>query len=157
MEALGMDRARAAIRAADLAVLVIPAGASDEDARRWESEAAGRPLLRVASKADAQRSSSNLAVSAKTGAGVGALSSAVAARLYDGLAHAPAATADRHLEALRRADESLERASAALEGGTLEIVAGEVGLAMGALAEITGEDASEALLDGIFQRFCIGK
>jgi tRNA modification GTPase len=37
------------------------------------------------------------------------------------------------------------------------VVAGEVGLALDALAQLTGEDASTALLDSIFARFCIGK
>jgi len=44
-----------------------------------------------------------------------------------------------------------------VEVSTLEVVAGEVGAAVEALGEITGEAAGEALLDEIFRRFCIGK
>ena len=63
----------------------------------------------------------------------------------------------RHLEALERAVEALERAEAALTVSTLEVVAGETGAALKALAEITGEDARTELLDAVFQRFCLGK
>jgi len=37
------------------------------------------------------------------------------------------------------------------------VVSGEVGLAVEALGEITGENAPDELLDAIFRRFCIGK
>jgi tRNA modification GTPase len=66
-------------------------------------------------------------------------------------------TSERHLDCLRRASEALTRASAAVEYSTLEVVGGEVGQALTALAEITGVDASTELLDAIFARFCIGK
>jgi tRNA modification GTPase len=51
----------------------------------------------------------------------------------------------------------VESARLAARSSTLEVVSGELGLALEALAEVTGEDAPEALLDAIFQRFCIGK
>jgi tRNA U34 5-carboxymethylaminomethyl modifying GTPase MnmE/TrmE len=38
-----------------------------------------------------------------------------------------------------------------------EVVAGEIGVALRALDEIVGQDASTELLDTIFSRFCIGK
>jgi tRNA modification GTPase len=66
-------------------------------------------------------------------------------------------TSERHADALRRAASSLERALQALGVSTLEVASGEVGLAVEALGEITGESASEDLIDAIFRRFCIGK
>ena len=39
----------------------------------------------------------------------------------------------------------------------MEVVSGEVGLALEALGEVSGTQVSEALLDAIFRRFCIGK
>jgi tRNA modification GTPase len=68
-----------------------------------------------------------------------------------------AVAAERHLDALHRAVEALERARLALDVSTVEVVSGEVGLALAALSDITGEDVSASLLDEIFKRFCIGK
>lgn len=98
-----------------------------------------------------------LRVSGETGLGVEALQSALVARLGGGLASAVRVTSERHLDALRRAAEALERAEVAVTASTLEVVSGEVGLALAALADITGEDVSSELLDAIFARFCIGK
>ncbi|EAU66837.1 tRNA modification GTPase TrmE [Stigmatella aurantiaca DW4/3-1] len=68
-----------------------------------------------------------------------------------------ALVSERHADALRRAAEALGRAHEASRLSTLEVLSGEVGLALEALGEVSGTSASEALLDAIFQRFCIGK
>ena len=96
-------------------------------------------------------------VSGTTGAGLDVLRALIAARLGAGAASAVVATSERHLAALTELESSLANARAALDVSTLEVVAGEVGLALHALAELTGEVASTALLDAVFQRFCIGK
>jgi tRNA U34 5-carboxymethylaminomethyl modifying GTPase MnmE/TrmE len=61
------------------------------------------------------------------------------------------------VRALTELEEALARARAACDVATTEIVAGEVSLALHALAELTGADPSTELLDAIFARFCIGK
>jgi tRNA modification GTPase len=61
----------------------------------------------------------------------------------------------RHLEALGRAQSSLQAAQALV--GRLELQAEELRLAQEALSEITGEFTPDALLGEIFSRFCIGK
>jgi tRNA modification GTPase len=103
-----------------------------------------------------ESSSGPLPVSGHTGEGLDTLKRLLVARL-GGLAPAVRVTSERHLDALRRAAEALERAEAASRVSTLEVVSGEVGLALSALADITGEDVSSELLDAIFARFCIGK
>jgi tRNA modification GTPase len=75
----------------------------------------------------------------------------------DGAPQAVQLTSERHADALRRAAEALVRAQQAQAVSTLEVVSGELGLALEALGEITGESASDELLDAIFRRFCIGK
>jgi tRNA modification GTPase len=67
-------------------------------------------------------------------------------------------TSVRHQEALRRAHEHLEVAVNALQGQIpLDFVSIDLRAAYDALGEVTGETASDDLLDKIFSEFCIGK
>lgn len=65
----------------------------------------------------------------------------------------------RHVQALRRSLEHLERARIHLAARTppLELLAEELRLAHNALGEITGAFTPDDLLGQIFGRFCIGK
>ncbi len=67
-------------------------------------------------------------------------------------------TSTRHQEALRRAAEHLRASLVPLEGRLpLDFVSIDLRAAYDALGEITGETASDDLLDRIFSEFCIGK
>ncbi|MBU8897224.1 50S ribosome-binding GTPase [Corallococcus sp. M34] len=99
-----------------------------------------------------------LRVSGLTGEGVETLRAAMVARLWgSGTPSAVALVSERHADALRRASEALSRALEASRVSTLEVLSGELGLALEALGEVSGTTVSEALLDALFQRFCIGK
>ena len=64
----------------------------------------------------------------------------------------------RHLDALRRAGESLGRAIESLESNaSLELTAADLRIAVAAVGEIVGKTTTEDLLDTIFSQFCIGK
>lgn len=158
VERMGIDRTKKALVEADLALLVLPPEASPEQTAFWAAQATG-PLLMVHAKADLRASlPSGLCVSAHTGQGVEALREELLARLWQqGSAQAVAFVSERQLAALRRALGALEKAKEALQLTTLEVVAGEVGLAAEALGELTGENVSQGLIDEIFKRFCIGK
>ena len=67
-------------------------------------------------------------------------------------------TSMRHQEALRRATEHLRASLVPLEQGLpLDFVSIDLRAAYDTLGEITGETASDDLLDRIFSEFCIGK
>src|SRR6266699_3089351 len=67
-------------------------------------------------------------------------------------------TSARHQEALRRAVENLRASSISLEQGLpLDFVSIDLRATYDALGEVTGETASDDLLDRIFSEFCIGK
>jgi tRNA modification GTPase len=175
LEALGIARTRAALGAVDLALLVLPPEVEDAEAARWLREAGETLGVCVLGKCDArggardsrtltpvlsqgERETTVLPVSGLTGEGVEALRSAVLSHLWAGGApSAVALVSERHADSLRRAAEALSRAQAACLLSTLEVVSGELGLALEALGEVSGTAVSEALLDAIFQRFCIGK
>ena len=65
----------------------------------------------------------------------------------------------RHLDALRKVSESLERVISGLEEGLSEdLIAIDLRHAIHYLGEITGEEiSSEEILGNIFKNFCIGK
>jgi tRNA modification GTPase len=156
VEAMGVERARQAVRSADLAVLLVPPG---EGAESWMAEAGETPVLVVRGKADLPGGPDGaLAVSGVTGQGVQALEQEVVRRLAGGgIGQGVLAASERQAAAVRRAAEALGRASLAVQVSTLEVVSGEIGAALDALGEVTGESAGEALLDEVFRRFCIGK
>ncbi|WP_404367115.1 tRNA modification GTPase [Corallococcus coralloides] len=117
-----------------------------DDAARDDAASAGLP------------SPASARVSGLTGEGVEALRTSVLTRLWGGgTPSAVALVSERHADALRRTAEALGRAEAASRVSTLEVLSGEVGLALEALGEVSGTSVSEALLDTLFQRFCIGK
>jgi tRNA modification GTPase len=160
IEALGIARTREVLGAVELAVLVLPPEAGDAEAEAWIREAGATPVLRVLGKCDVRERERGdfLLVSGRTGQGLERLRSEVLSRLWgQGAPSAVALVSERHAEALRRCAEALARAESACRFSTLEVVSGEVGLALEALGEVSGTSVSEALLDAIFQRFCIGK
>ena len=100
-----------------------------------------------------------LSVSALSGAGLEDLERALVAtaRGQDQPAD-PQVSNRRQRDALRRAESALAAAIGAEAAGlSSDVVAGEVAAAVRALGEITGENATEDLLDAIFSRFCLGK
>lgn len=161
VEALGIARTRELLAGVDLAVLVLPPEATPPEADAWVREAGATPVLAVDGKCDvagAPSPSPRPRVSGLTGEGVESLRADMLGRLWGGgTPSAVALVSERHADALRRAAEALSRAEAASRASTLEVVSGEVGLALEALGEVSGTSVSEALLDAIFQRFCIGK
>lgn len=157
VEAMGVERARQSVRSADLAVLLLP---PEESAGPWAAEGGETPVLVVRGKADLlpDGTAGALAVSGTTGQGIRALEEAVLRRLTGaGIGQGVLAASERQAAAIRRAAEAIDRAARATAVSTLEVVSGEIGAALDALGEVTGESAGEALLDEIFRRFCIGK
>jgi len=71
---------------------------------------------------------------------------------------APLVTNPRHKEALTRALEAVEAAATAHRSGVPEdLTAIDLTAAVNALGEITGQTASDNLVDTIFGAFCVGK
>ena len=102
------------------------------------------------------------AVSAATGQGmeglVAALVHTVRARRLALQNDALVAINQRHGEALLVARQALADFLADVQAGEPpEILAADLRRAVAALGEISGEQVSEAVLDSIFARFCIGK
>ncbi len=166
VELLGISRAWAAIEQADLAVLVIDStqGETAEDEAIRHKLPNGLRYLKVYNKCDLAQLPAGIkmdgeacavVLSAKTGAGMEELQSALAAAIGWQGAEGIFMASARHLEALRAARSILERASTRLE--QQELFAEELRKAHQALMSITGTVTADDLLGEIFSRFCIGK
>lgn len=166
VELIGMDRARAVAREADLVVRVRD-GVLESPVDRWVTEELSNvPILDVRNKADLRDEpagriqtdgSVTIAVSAKTGAGLDVLKSA----LLEAVGHSTPEgegvfmARSRHLDALNRCEAHL---AVALElRGRVEFLAEELRYADARLGDVTGERTPDDLLGDIFQSFCIGK
>jgi len=151
-EAEGVRRALARAEADDLVLLLLDAS-SDAPAPAIRAD------LVVWNKSDLKRRGDDgLALSLKTGEGLGAVIAALTRKVRDRLdghgGEAPVLTRKRHRIALEDAARALEQALAA---PAPELLAEDLRLALRALGRITGRVDIEELLDVVFKDFCIGK
>ncbi|MHB1046774.1 MAG: tRNA uridine-5-carboxymethylaminomethyl(34) synthesis GTPase MnmE [Thermoanaerobaculia bacterium] len=153
VERLGVETARRAAASADLLLFARAPDASPGEEERLPE---GVPVLLVATKADlgAACEEGALPVSARTGRGLETLREEISRRLGAGPEAGVWGELPRQGEALRRAAEALRPLSEELPE---ELAAVGVRAALHALGEITGETATEELLERIFERFCVGK
>lgn len=171
-ERSGIERSERALKAADLALLVMdrsrPAGEEDFRVHRRILETAarmGRPVLTVANKADlpaALAQAADVEISATERRGIGELVAIIAKTLAcdQALGEPVMVISARHERALNCAAESLREAEGALEkfpGRWEDRVASHLRQSLGHLDEILGSNAPDEVLRGIFSRFCIGK
>jgi tRNA modification GTPase len=93
-------------------------------------------------------------VSCRTGIGIPQLRSRLA-RLFTGrMPDADFIANQRHLDGLRRAARSVDRAA---RHDVLDVRVQELGSALEALHELTGRITSNEILDQVFSQFCVGK
>lgn len=97
-------------------------------------------------------------VSAASGLGIDALLASLAAQFTASReAGESLITNPRQAHALERAEAALRRALDAAELLTADVVCTDVEEAAAIIGEITGQTASEEILEQIFSRFCVGK
>ncbi len=67
-------------------------------------------------------------------------------------------TGERHMELAKKASRALRNAAKGIEAGyEADVVRIDLKEALENLCEITGENATEAVIDRVFQNFCVGK
>jgi len=171
VEQEGVSRTRGALGVADLVLVVLDGSrAMTSEDRGILAETASQPRVVVLNKSDlpALATEPGVAISARTGAGLDDLITAVANVLSDGRGNPflglpdkrdqPAVTNVRHTVLLERARAALLCATEALAGEVSEeFPLLDLQEAAHALQEITGRRTSDDLLRHIFERFCIGK
>ena len=171
IEQRGIERSRAAVRQADMALLVVD---GSERATEADHQVAAlcvdKPSIVVVNKDDLPTvshcedilpDSSHIAISALRGTGIGALEDLMEEIiLSDNIvtSSTPVASNPRHRALFRRALESVVHAQeASRQDLPADFLTIDISEAVDALGRVTGETASEELLDNIFSDFCIGK
>jgi tRNA modification GTPase len=176
IERMGVNRSRQALASSGLALFVLdssqPPTADDLTVARLLAERLRDANLLVAlNKRDLPPADQQpvlallpgapvVEVSTQTGVGLPELEAGLRklAIQRSGDAAEPALVTLRQLDALRRALEHVADAQRAHGAGIpLDLLAVDVRAALFAVGEITGEHVSEAVLDEIFRRFCVGK
>lgn len=147
VEAIGVDRAKEAMAAADMLL--------------WLSEEeAGRPdAIRVSTKSDIRigekPAAGTIAVSALTGEGMDALRSRLISQAKALIPNEDGyALHSRQREIISKLAMEIERAAGESD---LLLVAENLRLARGLIDSLTGRAGTEDMLDALFGRFCIGK
>ncbi len=174
VERIGVERSRAALAQADLALMVVDGSVPLEESDREIAGLVGKkPAVLVVNKTDlaAQPADPQLDsllpdaprvhISALRQEGIDRLESALLELAFGGqvvASETPLVSNPRHKALLERA---LEHVRAAVAGQQADLppdlVSIDVRAAVEALGEITGETVTEDLLDTIFSNFCIGK
>ena len=178
VEKIGHSRAIEAVKRADLILWLIDSSQklSKEDGfidGLIKSFGAQRKTLILLNKSDLRAKTNRqkvkklfkgykniLEVSALAGKGIPALEKALFSYAHAGpvASNEPILTSYRHYETLANAKKALQEAAEAVsEGHSEDITAFHVREALNYLGEITGETATEEILDAVFSKFCVGK
>jgi len=169
IERIGVDRAKRAAERADVVLIVLDAAnemdpsdtelvkAADERAIICLNKSDLPPVL-TAQQLKSMTNSKVIGISAQTGMGLDALIDELRHRIAVGEENNGQLTAQRHIELAQSAANSLESAVSAIEAGMpLDTAAIDIRAALSTLSEITGENATEAVIDRVFEQFCVGK
>ena len=167
VEQIGIERTWKAIDKADIALLLLDSrhGLTDAETAILQRLPAGLKLLKVFNKIDLSGEQPGLGeldgipviyLSAKQHHGIDLLRQQLLQAVgYRSEGEDVFMARERHLNAIHRAQQSLQTAHANWQ--QIELFAEELRLAQNALSEITGEFSADDLLGEIFSRFCIGK
>ncbi|MBQ8429277.1 MAG: tRNA uridine-5-carboxymethylaminomethyl(34) synthesis GTPase MnmE [Clostridia bacterium] len=163
IENIGIEKAADIIRSADVAVFVADYMNADEEDARVLEMLKDKPLIKVFNKIDLTKdetdTDADVLTSAVTGAGIEKLKALLYEKSFGARGEDAAfLIEERHYDALCRAKEALVRAiDACRMGQPLDLIGIDVKESWDALGEITGETATEAIIEEIFSKFCVGK
>lgn len=171
VEKLGIERSRQALSRADLALMVVDVS---EPLQKSDGEIAGlignKPAILVINKVDLPAVAvvddllpgvKRIRVSALREEGLADLEEAIVEAVFSGqviASDAPLVNNPRHKEALQAALDHIRAAEEADQRKMpADFIAIDLTAAVNVLGEITGEAATEDLLEIIFSEFCVGK
>lgn len=171
VERIGVDMAQSALDRCDAVIAVFDSSAPlDDDDRSLIEKLKNRPVIAVINKSDLEKRADAdyirshfeycVTISAAKGDGEDEFREALGKLLKtaDLDPAEPVMANERQLDCARRGEKALSEGLEALECKmTLDAVGICIETALDALYELTGEKASEAVIEQVFSRFCVGK
>jgi len=161
VEKIGVDRAAKAAETADIVLIVLDGSEELTDEDRELLEHRDDRCIVVVNKNDLMQKlhiPGAFEISAAGGEGVDALVREMEKRVSISGGMEERMTEQRHIYLAGRAMEAIARAVSSIDAGlALDLCEIDLREALEALSEITGEDASEEVIDRVFARFCVGK
>ena len=151
LEQEGIRRAEQAIKSADVIVYL-----KEEERYDFPPDT---PVITVGAKCDlVRREGCDVLVSSRTGEGLESFKELLYTRGYGRENEGVYLLEERHYRAIKRAHTAAREAIAAIEAGLPpELYAEDLRRSYAALGEITGETATENIVNEIFEKFCVGK
>jgi len=158
IEKIGVERAKTLINRADCVVLVLDGSSEITDDDRELLALKDERFIIAVNKQDkgSVTDIEGIAVSALTGEGMDKLTDAIYSMVSPGEDDEKLINL-RHIECAKRAKVCLERVVNAPQGTYLDLLRDDLTSAADILGEITGENVTESIIDGIFASFCVGK
>lgn len=164
VESIGIERSKDAFNRADLLILVLDASeALTEEDRQLLSMAEGRKCIVVLNKTDIGKNAEaeGIETSFKNGIGLDKIEDAIEDFVNSGRIRRDndvIITNVRHAELLKKAIAELKEAERAAKSfEAIDFIEINVRAAFDYLGEITGDTASDQVINEVFSRFCLGK
>lgn len=164
VEKMGIERSKRAIDSADVVIFMVDGTSkpTSDDKEVYEI-VKDKNLIKVVNKGDLVKddyySGYDMTISAKEGKGIAELKELIYEKAglagfnFDG----DYLVERRHYEALKSAENSLEKAISAISVMPLDIITIDIRQALLSLGLISGETADENVINEIFAKFCVGK
>jgi tRNA modification GTPase len=159
IEAIGIDLAKQAARSADV-VVFLSEGDNDEEERAIAQSLVDCNVLRVFNKCDKKpcQGDYDVVISATTGENIEQFLTLLKAKTPFSLSQDSAfVIEERHHNALVRATQSLNNAIEGVGQFPLDVLSVDILNCWNILGEITGETATEDIINTVFEKFCVGK
>ena len=162
VEKIGINQAKSAIDEADIVLLLYDGsiGITNEDKEIFDLAREKKQIL-VSTKSDISKETSKevISISSKTGENIDKLKQIIYENILDvNVENTDFTTNQRQQESLKNALIYINNALSAAKMNELQdLILIDIKSALISLGEITGEVINDEILNGIFEKFCIGK
>ena len=162
VEKIGIEKTIETLKSADIILLLIEPGKSGETYDFIKSNDLAEHIeksktITVRTKSDLSATPKGISISAKSGKGIDKLIKKIQSISDLKDQGSLQILTMRQINILARVEQSLVGLIDKLESLTNDIIGAELQVAIGDLNELTGDQASNQIIDSIFRNFCIGK